>query len=316
VARPFRSILVLAIACAALLAPAAANAASFVNGDFETGNLNGWQTSNTIPDCGNWFAYTGTEAPSGSTVSAPPQGAWGAVSDEFDCGNTAFLYQDVTLELGWTHQLSMYVYYESRAPIVVPSPNTFAFGEFDNQQMRVDVIKPTAPIDTLNPDDILATVFANKTGDAESLPPTVFTADLSPFAGQTVRLRAAVAAGDFYFEGSVDDVKLTSTPPSNVITRGKLTLNKKKGTGRLAITVPGPGTLLEIAKGKRKKVKRANLTVTGPGTVQLPLKPTAKGLKILNAKGKLKTRVDVFFTPTGGTAGVQTYKVTLKKTLK
>jgi hypothetical protein len=36
---------------------------------------------------------------------------------------------------------------------------------------------------------------------------------------------------------------------------------------------------------------------------------------VLNADGRLKNRLDVTFTPTGGVANTQTCKVTLKKTL-
>ena len=323
-----RSFLALIVACGALAAPVGASAATVNNGDFESGGLGGWQVYNSFPECGNWFAYGGSTTPgSGYPFTAPPQGNWAAVTDEH-CADTAVLYQDVALEPLWSHSLSMTAYYTSREPIFVPSPNTLAvsnepvlvpIGEEPppvNQQMRIDVMKPEAPIESVNPADILATLFANKNGDPESMGPTVLTADLTPFAGQTIRLRVAVAAGDYYFYGGVDAVSITSTPPSNAITRGKLSLNKKKGTAKLAINVPGPGTLVAVGKGKSKKVKRATLTATGAGKVQLPLKPNRAGKKVLNAKGKLKTGIAVTFTPTGGLAATADYKVTLKKTLK
>jgi hypothetical protein len=126
------------------------------------------------------------------------------------------------------------------------------------------------------------------------------------------------------FNTGLDEVSITSTPlppsplptPSNAITRGKLTLNKSKETGKLAINLPGPGTLVAIGKGKKKQVRKVNLTVTAAGTVKLPLNPTGVGKKMLNSTGKLKTGIDITFTPNGGTAATQTYKVTLKKTLK
>lgn len=323
-----RSLLAPIVVCLALAAPAGAGAATAANGDFEAGGLSGWQVYNAFPECGNWFAYGGSTTPgTGYPFTAPPQGSWAAVTDEH-CANTAVLYQDVALEPLWSHSLSMTVYYTSRSPIFVPSPNNLEvsnepvlvpIGEEPppvNQQMRVDVMRPEAPIESVNPADILATVFANKNGDPESMAPTVLTTDLTPFAGQTVRLRTAVAAGDYYFYGGVDAVSITSTPPSNAITRGKLTLNKKKGTAKLAVNVPGPGTLVAVGKGKTKKVKRATLAATGPGTLKLPLKPNRAGKKVLNAKGKLKTGIDVTFTPSGGLAATATYKVTLKKTLK
>lgn len=323
-----RSFLALVVACAALAAPTGASAATVANGDFEIGGLGGWQIYNSFPECGSWFAYSGTTTPGkGFPFDAPPQGSWAALTEEH-CADTAILYQDVALEPFWTHSLSVTAYYRSRAPIFVPSPNNLEvsnepvlvpIGEEPppvNQQMRVDVIKPTAPIESVNPADILATLFANKNGDPEEMAPKVLTADLTPFAGQTVRLRAAVAAGDYYFNGGVDAASITSVPPNSTITRGKLTLNKKTGTAKLAIDVPGAGSLTLIGKGKKKKVKRANLTVTAAGAVLLPLQPTALGRKVLKLKGKLKTRIDVTFTPTGGLAATQTYKVTLKKTLK
>ena len=57
------------------------------------------------------------------------------------------------------------------------------------------------------------------------------------------------------------------------------------------------------------------MTVTAAGTVKLPLNPNGAGKKALNSNGKLKTGIAVTFTPTGGTAATQTYKVTLKKNL-
>jgi len=320
VPRPrFRYFTALAVACAALVAPAGAGAATIVNGDFETGNLDGWQVSNSS-DRGNWFVYSGSFTPfdidKEDPFFTPPQGSFAAVSDESN-PDTAILWQDVALEPFWSHQLALTVYYRSRAPISVPEPNTLATDGSveENQQLRIDVMRAGTAIQSLDPADILTTIFANRTGDPTIMSPTQFTADLTPFAGQTVRLRIANAVQDNVFNTGVDGVTLTSTPPSNTVVRGKLALNKKKGTGKLAVTVPGPGTLVAVGKGKAKKLKRASLTATGAGTLKLPLKPNAVGKKILNAKGKLKTRIAVTFTPTGGLAATQTYKVTLKKTL-
>jgi hypothetical protein len=300
--------------------PASASAAVVANGDFETGSLTGWQVFNSS-DRGNWFVYSGQFTPFDAEKEdpfiAPPQGNFAAVTDESN-PDTAILSQEIALEPFWTHQLTLTLYYRSRAPIVVPNPNTLASNGTaeENQQLRVDVMRAGTPIESLNPADILTTVFANKTGDSQSMLPTLFTADLTPFAGQIVKLRIANAVQDNVFNAGVDGVSITSTPPSNAIVRGKLALNKKRGTGKLAIAVPGPGTLVMVGKGKAKKVRQASQTAIAAGTVKLPLNPTGAGKKVLNAKGKLKTRVDVTFTPIGGFAATQTYKVTLKKTLK
>ena len=104
-------------------------------------------------------------------------------------------------------------------------------------------MKPTAPLESLNPADILTTLFANKTGDPQLLGPTTLHADLTPFAGQTVRLRIANAVNDSVFNAAVDAVSIASTPPNNVFKKGKLKLNKSNGTATLTVTVPGAGVL-------------------------------------------------------------------------
>lgn len=302
-----------AIAACAFMLPSGASAATVVNGDFETGNLTGWQQYNSTPE-GEWFVYSAAEA--GGFFA--PTGNFAAVDEEND-PDTAILYQDVALEPFSTHQLSMTIAYESQAPIIVPPSGTLAVSPGpgnQNQQLRVDVMKPTAPIESISPSDILATLFANKTGDTEKLNPTQLTADLSAFAGQTVRIRIANAVGDSYFNTMVDNVAIASAPIPNAISRGKLALNKKKGTGKLAINVPGPGTLTAVSKGNRKTIKTVTLTATAAGALQVPLNPTGFGRKALKNKGKLKAQLEVTFTPTGGAPNTQLYKVTLKKTLK
>ena len=226
----------------------------------------------------------------------------------------------------------MTLYYRSLAPIEVPTPDRLSVTESippkgaGNQQVRVDVMKPTAPLESLNPADILTTVFANKTGDPQLVGPTTLHADLSPFAGQTVRLRIANAVNDSVFNAAVDAVSIASTPPNNVFKKGKLKLNKSNGTATLTVTVPGAGVLKvggaagakasASKKGKAKVVKPATLKPTAAGKVKVPLKPTGAGKKTLEEKGKLKFKVSLAFTPTGGITAKQTVKGTLQLKLK
>lgn len=333
------SALVIAAASCVLVLPAGASAATVVNGDFETGTLSGWQVYNSTPE-GDWYVFSAAEAAAASSGPTPfgfypPSGNYGAYTYE-EFPDTAILYQDVALEPLFTHQLSMTLGYVSEAPLV--ASNTLAVDpevppSYPNQQLRVDVMKPTAPIESLNPADILATVFATKTGDPPTMAPTPLSANLSAFAGQTVRIRIANAAGDGEFNTSLDNVSITSTPlppppPSNEFSRGKLTLNRSNGTGKLAIKVPGPGTLVGVdaraataaasisATTKPKRIKKAKLSPTAAGIVQLPLRPTAAGRKTLRETGRLQVKVRVTFTPTGGTAKTHSYSIALRKTLK
>jgi hypothetical protein len=112
-----------------------------------------------------------------------------------------------------------------------------------------------------------------------------------------------------------------ANPPSNQFSFGKLKRDKKKGTAKLAVDLPGPGALeLEGGgvKSQRPAVRRtpAAKPVGNAGTVQLKIKPTGKTKKKLKRKGKAKVSVDVTFTPTGGTAATQSKKLKLKRKRK
>jgi hypothetical protein len=310
---------VLAIgATAAILAPAA-SATTVVNGDFESGSLSGWTLFNE-GSSGSWYAYSGTANPAypEPEVPPPPQGNFAAISAQGNPG-THILYQDIALEPGFSHVLMLTAYYHSLAPLKVPSPDTLSASGEPNQQYRIDVIKPTAPITSLEPSDILAPVFATHEGDPEFMSPKQIQVDLTQFGGQTVRLRMAEVDNQLFLNAGLDAVSITGPPPaapSNAFTFGKLKLNKKKGTATLKVNVPGAGSLTAVdVKKKGKRIKKASASSTGPAVITLSLKPTKKGRKTLKEKGKLPFKALVTFTPTGGTAASQTHGGTLKLTL-
>ncbi len=311
----------LAIAALALLAPSAANAASVVNGDFESGSLDGWHVYQAIGS-GNWFAYSGTEPPIGSKrpkgqekaapLQPPPQGAWAAISDEAD-PDTLILYQDIALEAGQGHQLSLLAYYNTNAALATPAPDTLSvdpgvLGGQDNQQFRIDVTKPTAPLESLEPSDILLNVFQTKTNGPKALAPTKLTADLSPFAGQTVRLRIAVADSKAVLNAGVDGVEVDAAvlgqpkgPSKGGARSGRLSFagakaNRSRGTVRLTLRVPGSGLLRATGRGILPAIARPRTA----GSVALRLSPRALARSILRRKHKLRVRVTVIFTPSDG----------------
>ncbi|MGH3429409.1 MAG: hypothetical protein ACRDQZ_17885 [Mycobacteriales bacterium] len=299
-----------------LLMPDGATGAGVVNGDFESGTLNGWNVYQAIED-GNWFAYQGTAAPIGSKrgaapVQAPPQGAFAAIADEAD-PDTLILYQDIALTAGQSHQLSLLAYYNSYAPLATPTPDTLSVDNEvlagqRNQQFRIDVMRPSAPLESLAPADTLLTLFSTKPGGPVTMPPTKLTADLTPFAGQTVRLRIATAVHEEVLNAGVDAVEVSGTTPGTSPPRhssgpkrfsiGGAKTNRKKGTARLTVHVPGPG-LLE-ATGKR--IVPSRIKATSAGTVTIPLKPTFVGRAVLRRKQKLRVKVAVRYTPRGGSS--------------
>jgi hypothetical protein len=347
VSRFSNALLAAGLGCALLL-PSSAGAATVVNGDFETGVLSGWSVYNHFNN-GFWTTYSGTgslrhqeeekalteEGTPPAEVGvfpffAPPQGTFAAVTEQNE-PDTDILFQEVTLEPHWTHQLSAYVYYRTEDAIKVPEPNTLmteagrrtmgpiltaAPGEpgFENQQMRLDVMRAGSPIESLASGDVLATAFATKPGDPLALAPTQVGVDLTPLAGQTVRIRIAAAINEGPFEAGVDGVTLTSTPPSNEFKIGKFKPNKKKGTGSLTVTVPGPGVLKAVdaaKKGKPKFLKQSSVKAKKAGKVKLVLKPSGLGVKELEQGGSLEEKAKLSFTPTGGSARIKGYTVKL-----
>jgi hypothetical protein len=317
-----------AMACIALWAPGAGFAATVVNGNFESGNLSGWSVYRATT-FGNWFAYKGASDPILEARSVPgkpptqpiqavPQGDYAAIADQLS-SDTVILSQNVVLEPGTTHFLSMLAFYTSYAPIAVPALDTLAvegaqLGGQANQQFRIDVIKPGAPLESLQPTDILATVFRTQGGAGEKMAPIQRTVDLSALAGQTVRLRIAVAATEEILAAGVDSVAIGPKPPPPIdrsdlnprrFRLGKATANRKNGTVTLSVEVPGPGVLAAASTTKAKKVpkpvKRTQLKARGAGTLKLRLKPSSAGFAILRKMGRLRARVAVSFKEGGQT---------------
>ena len=188
----------------------AAMAATVANGGFETGSFTGWTLSDQPNGSGSWFVYSGTAAPlSGLTIPAPPQGAQAATTDQGGPGSHV-LYQDVALEPASTHTLSFTLAYENRAGLF-STPASLDFTDIPNQQFRIDIMQPSAPVASVAAGDVLAAVFQTRVGDPASLAPTVMSFDLSPFAGRTLRIRFAEVDNQDYFRAQVDAVGIVST---------------------------------------------------------------------------------------------------------
>ncbi len=97
--------------------------------------------------------------------------------------------------------------------------------------------------------------------------------------------------------------------PSGEFTIGRLSLNRKKGTGILTVTVSGPGKLVLSGKAVRKASKNPKRA----GKVQLPVRARGKALKILSRRGVARLSLTIAFTPSGGSTRVEHKRVTLIK---
>ena len=296
-------LLLLSAALATVLAvPSAASASIVTNGDFETGTLSGWQVNDVpSPAVGDWFTYSGTP----SAFFPPPQGNFAAATAQHNVSRQ-ILSQDVTLPAGLDAiQLSLFAYYSAFAPIT--SPDSLDPGSPPNEQYRIDVMKPGAPLDSVSPSDILATVFRTATGAATSLSPTVKTADLSALAGQTVRLRFAVTVTEEVLNAGVDAVAV------NGLDTGKAKLNQNSGTAKLPVTVTDPGAVTLSGQGVKTSSAAKSVSVGAGGTVKRLVKPKGKTRRKLNDSGKAKVKVSITYTPNGAPPFTDSEKVKLKK---
>jgi hypothetical protein len=178
--------------------------------DFESGTLASWKIERS--GAGGWFVYAnGKTAPNPPesdpnipfAVPDPPQGKFAAVTDMNGPGRR-ILYRDVNLDGRYT--LHATVFYVNAGPLT--SPDTLDYEGTQNQQYRIDIVAPSAPVDSLAAAHVLANVFRTSPGDADRREPFPVTLDLSKFAGQTVRLRIAGVDNGGPLRAGIDNIRL------------------------------------------------------------------------------------------------------------
>jgi D-alanyl-D-alanine carboxypeptidase len=178
--------------------------------DFESGAITDWQAVGG--GSGGWFVYSDDQKapdPSQSDPTVPfdlpdpPEGRFAAVTDMNGPG-TRILYRD--LRLDGRFRLHVTVFYASTGPF--SSPQTLAHDAGgSNQQFRIDLLDLLAPIDSVAEGDVLVNVFRTLPGDPKRRKPTEVSMDVSALAGQTVRLRLAVADNQGPLRAGVDNIR-------------------------------------------------------------------------------------------------------------
>ncbi len=91
----------------------------------------------------------------------------------------------------------------------ISSRNTIS----DEPQYRIDLVSASAPVDSVAKEHVLANIFQAHPGDPPRLPPTEVTFDLSPWAGQTIRLRFAAADNQGPLHAGVDNIRFERREP-------------------------------------------------------------------------------------------------------
>jgi D-alanyl-D-alanine carboxypeptidase len=185
---------------------------TIVMDDFESGALTDWQAVGA--GAGSWFVYAhGQKAPTHAQrdpnfdLPDPPQGRFAAAADMNGPG-TRILYRDFRLD--GLFRLHVTVFYAGTRPF--SSPKTLAHDAGGaNQQFRIDLLDPSAPVDSVAEGDVLVTVFRTLPGDSKRKEPSEVSMDVSALAGQTARLRLAVADNQGPLRVGVDNIRFEPT---------------------------------------------------------------------------------------------------------
>jgi Calx-beta domain/WD40-like Beta Propeller Repeat len=159
----------------------------------------------------------------------------------------------------------------------------------------------TAKTGTLSfaPGETAKTVTVQVNGDTRKEPTETFSVNLSNAGGN-----ATIADGHAVGTITNDDGR----HPGHRFTLGQAHADRKTGTARLAVTVPGPGGL--SISGRSVKAAEAR-TVRVAGTVQLLIRASRAKLRTLNRTGSATVQATVTYTPIGGTPRTRSKDVRL-----
>ncbi len=162
-----------------------------LNGGFESGSFNNWNPStNVVINNGS------VSPPSGDGVTAPYDGNFSALADPTPPA-ASVLYQDIllptntgTITLSWVDRI-----------------RNFAADFQTNQQFRVEIRNTN--------NTTLATVYSSQPGDPLLNDWVQRSANISSFAGQTIRLTFIVNASSNFLDVHLDDVSVrwANLPP-------------------------------------------------------------------------------------------------------
>lgn len=178
-----------AFACTASAYELVVNGSFEANGGAGSGTFTGWSTFAQAGSQGGFKAQTGTAPPlTPFTVPAPPGGSFAAMSDQPGPGGHV-LYQDVTIPSALAATLTARVFVLNQAG-EFSTPASLDYNSVPNQQARFDIVTPAAALQSISA-GVLQNLFQTQAGDAAMGGYFIIAANLSAYAGQTIRLRFA-----------------------------------------------------------------------------------------------------------------------------
>jgi YVTN family beta-propeller protein len=134
-----------------------------------------------------------------------------------------------------------------------------------------------------------------------------YAASLSVTDNEGCSLSFVFTGRTAYCNGSTLASHAVQAIPSNRFKFGKVKKNRKNGTAKLQVQVPAAGVL----KLSGKKIRSGKVKAAKAGKVTLTIRAKTKANKALKLHHRLKVRITVKFTPTGGTASSKNKKLTL-----
>lgn len=187
-------------------------AATITNGGFNT-DLSGWTVVEQPDSLGSWFFTTGGVSELGNQPIISPSEGNGYAHSAQTGATSQVLFQDIVLEADTEHLLSFDWFAQDWADNFIDAGTLDFTGDL-NQHLRVDIVS-TDFNDWFGPDSstgVLANILAPV---AELSPVTSWNSldfDMTPWAGQSVRLAFRQVDNQLFFNAGIDDVSIASTP--------------------------------------------------------------------------------------------------------
>ncbi len=190
-----------------LFAAVALAGSGFKNGNFETGDFTKWSTDQT--GAGDWFVSDKKLTPlNGFSWNGPAEKEFAAVTDQFS-PSTNVLYR--TVKVGTkTTRISMTLYYKNRAGFFCSPPGATTLDESGAcfQMYTVDILREGADPFSIDPADVVKTVFRTSASSPSEMAPTQFSVNLK--AAGNVILRFGEVDNQDFFNASVDNVTVNN----------------------------------------------------------------------------------------------------------
>jgi len=190
-----------------------ANASLITNGDFETGDFTGWNTS----QAGGSSLFVAANPGDPNLGSSPTNDSYAFAGNQRGPSQNIF-WQSFVVPTALTALTFSFDYaYENfaSAGFLNPNPDTLSHTGVSNQQFRVEILNATALFDTVNPTDIIFSAIQTAPGSLDPQPWTSFSQNIfsavSPFQGQNLQVRFAQADNQGSFDIGFDNVSLSAT---------------------------------------------------------------------------------------------------------